>query len=239
VAIEVDRPVSEVLDCFLQYPIHHLPVVRQGRIVGMLSSADAMKLEFFMPRVAPDTARYLDQRVTIERLMRTPVISATPDTSITGAAERMVEAGVHALPVVDGDGRVLGLVTTTDVIRSLLHGRPRRAPDAPTRPSTCAPVAGRNEVTRYEPKPADAEYRNALRAAVALRSAERDAHHVGRTLMYLDQRCTILEEVLVLADRLLHDVRDEEVHARLLKAIHAAKRAEEHATGQARPPLAS
>jgi signal-transduction protein with cAMP-binding, CBS, and nucleotidyltransferase domain len=52
VAIEVDRPVSEVLDCFLQYPIHHLPVVQLGKLVGMLSSADVMKLEFFVPKSA-------------------------------------------------------------------------------------------------------------------------------------------------------------------------------------------
>ena len=34
VVIEVDRPVSEVLDCFFQYPIHHLPVVRDGKLPG-------------------------------------------------------------------------------------------------------------------------------------------------------------------------------------------------------------
>ena len=50
VVIEVDRPVSEALDCFLQYPIHHLPVVRNNRLVGMLSSADLIKLEYFAPR---------------------------------------------------------------------------------------------------------------------------------------------------------------------------------------------
>jgi CBS domain-containing protein len=127
VAIEIDRPASEVLDCFLQYPIHHLPVLRAGRLAGMLSSADVLKLEFFMPRATPDTARFLDSRVTIERLMRTPVISVDATTSLAEAAERMVEAGVHALPVVDKEQRVLGLVTTTDVIRSLLHGAPRRA----------------------------------------------------------------------------------------------------------------
>ena len=43
------RPASEALDCFFQYPIHHLPVVRSGRLVGMLSSADVMKLQFFAP----------------------------------------------------------------------------------------------------------------------------------------------------------------------------------------------
>ena len=237
VAIEVDRPASEVLDCFMQYPIHHLPVVRQGRLVGMLSSADAMKLEFFLPRTTAETARYLDQRVTIERLMRAPVISVTPDTSIAEAAEGMVEAGVHAVPVVDGEDRVLGLVTTTDVIRSLLHGPPRRAPATQSRPAAPAPRGDESCEPRYFRKPDADEYHTALRTAETLHDEERDPRHLGKTLLYLDQRRARLEDVLALADRFLLTGQDEQTHALLLKAIHAAKRAEESATGQARQSL--
>ena len=82
VAIEADRPVSEVLDCFLQYPIHHLPVVRLGKLVGMLSSADVMKLEFFVPKSAVDRAAYLDERLTIAQLMQQPVASLKTTASV-------------------------------------------------------------------------------------------------------------------------------------------------------------
>jgi CBS domain-containing protein len=236
VAIEVDRPVSEVLDCFRQYPIHHLPVVRQGRLVGMLSSADAMKLEFFLPRTTTETARFLDHRMTIERLMRAPVISATPDTRIAEAAERMVEAGVHAVPVVDGEDRVLGLVTTTDVIRSLLRGPPRHA-GAGNPPGKAPDRKAEPAEPRYRRKPEPDEYQAALRTAAALYEERRDPRHLGTTLLYLDQRRALLEHVLSLADRFLLAGQDEQTHALLLKAIHAAKRAEECATGQARLPI--
>jgi len=237
VAIEVDRPPSEVLDCFLQYPIHHLPVVRGGRLVGMLSSADVMKLEFFMPRATSDTARFLDSRVTIERLMRTPVISAGPATSIAEAAERMVEVGVHAIPVVDEEDRVLGLVTTTDVIRSLLHGAPRRGVVPASRMPEDPPTEESQEECEYHRKPTDPECRIALRTATELHVEERDPRFLGKTLLYLDQRRSRLEKVLTLADRFLRAGQDEQTHALLLKSIHAAKRAEEHATGQARVPF--
>jgi CBS domain-containing protein len=237
VAIDVDRPVSEVLDCFVQYPIHHLPVVRAGRLVGMLSSADAMKLEFFLPRTAAETARYLDQRVTIERLMRAPVISATPDTSIAEAVERMVEAGVHAVPVVDDEERVLGLVTTTDVIRSLLRGPPRRAPAAAPQAAARAPADAAPPGSHYHRRPEPGQYETALRTAGTLCDEARDPRHLGKTLLYLDQRRSLLEDVLAHADRFLVAGQDEQTHALLLKAIHAAKRAEEHATGQTRPTI--
>jgi CBS domain-containing protein len=237
VAIEVDRPASEVLDCFLQYPIHHLPVVRDGRLVGMLSSADAMTLEFLMPRAAADTARFLDSRVTIERLMRAPVVSVGPATSVAEAAERMVGAGVHAVPVVDDEGRVLGLVTTTDVIRSLLRGPPRRGFVPPMRTPESSPDEDSRQEAEYRLKPTDAEYRTALRSAVELHVEERDPRFLGKTLLYLDQRRNNLEQVLTLADRFLRAGQDEQTHALLLKSIHAAKRVEEHATGQARVPF--
>ena len=236
VAIEVDRPVSEVLDCFHQYPIHHLPVVRQGRLVGMLSSADVMKIEFFVPRLAAESARYLDQRFTVERLMRAPVISVGAGTSIAEAAELMAGAGVHALPVVDGDERVLGLVSTTDVIRSLLHGPPRRGPLPPAARARAAD--GLNEEFHYHRKPDEDEYQAALQTATVLHDEHRDPRYLGATLLYLDQRRALLEKVLVQADRFLLTGQSEQAHALLLKAIHAAKRAEEHATGEARVPFA-
>jgi hypothetical protein len=65
----------------------------------------------------------------------------------------------------------------------------------------------------------------------------RDPKYLGKTLLYLDQRRTYLEKVLELADRFLLTGQDEHNHALLLKAILAAKRAEEHATGQARVPF--
>ena len=66
----------------------------------------------------------------------------------------------------------------------------------------------------------------------------RDPKYLGKTLLYLDQRRAYLEKVLELADRFLVAGQDEHNHAQLLKAILAAKRAEDHATGAAREPFA-
>lgn len=65
----------------------------------------------------------------------------------------------------------------------------------------------------------------------------RDPRYLGKTLLYLEQRNAFLERVFELADRFLLSGQDVQVHSLLLKAIHAAKRAEEHATGRARVPF--
>ena len=79
VVIEMDRPVSEALYCFRQYGIHHLPVVHNGRLEGMLSSADLMKLEHFLPKPGQvaDAIAFIDERCTLAQLMRTPVVKVT------------------------------------------------------------------------------------------------------------------------------------------------------------------
>ena len=236
VVIEADRPVSEVLECFFHYPIHHLPVVRDGRLAGMLSSADLLKIEHFLPKGAGDPARFLDQRITTHQLMRTPVTTLRPGDAIGAAAERMIEAGVHAAPVVDDAGKVIGIVTTTDVMHGLLRGPPRRI-DAAAGADPTPPPAGDSEQVHYHRRPTDDERALALSTAETLHVEVRDRRYLGKTLLYLEERNAFLERVYELADRFLLTGQDVQVHSQLLKAIHAAKRAEEHATGRARVPF--
>ena len=58
VAIDVSRPVSEALDCFFQYPIHHLPVMKDGKLAGMLSAENT-------PIAASTDARAASRGVTL------------------------------------------------------------------------------------------------------------------------------------------------------------------------------
>ncbi|HVN42390.1 MAG TPA: CBS domain-containing protein [Steroidobacteraceae bacterium] len=237
VVIEADRPVSEALDCFFQYPIHHLPVVRDGRLVGMLSSADVMKLEFFVPKNAADRSAYIDERFKIEQLMRQPVATLKVSNSLAEATVKLTEGGVHALPIVDDREQVIGMVTTTDIIRSLMHGPPRKGdPPAKSGPGE-PPAETATENVEYRQRPTDDEFLTALRTAETLHVEARDPRYLGKAMLYLNQRCQFLERVLDYADRFLRTGQDEHMHAVLLKAIHAAKRADEYATGKARVPF--
>jgi len=237
VVIESNRPVSEALDCFSQYSIHHLPVVREGRLVGMLSSADLVKLERVMPEAAEDRAKFLDERIGIEQLMHTPVLSLTPQASIAEAAELMKDAGVHAVPVVNDAELVTGIVTTNDVIQGLLHGPPRVGIAALAGGIKHVTPARDPEQVHYHQRPDAEELATAMATAELLHVEARDRRFLGKTLLYLEQRNGFLEKVFDLCDRFLRSGQDVHVHAQLLKAVLAAKRAEEHATGQARVPF--
>jgi CBS domain-containing protein len=137
-SVELDAKPSEMRRLLAAYPVHHLPVVEGGTLVGMLSDADLRKLDALLPRHGDVADAYLDGHVTIARLMTHPVISAGPDEPIGAVAARMVRTGVHAVPVVGAAGRLLGIVTTTDIIDAALREAPA-APGAATSPGDAAP----------------------------------------------------------------------------------------------------
>lgn len=129
-SIDAASSVSEALRLFIEYPVHHLPVVRERKLVGMLSSADVMKLKGFLPKNAMASEEYIDQRFSIETLMSHPAISVQSHQAVEDAARLMVTHAVHALPVVDMQDHLLGIVTTTDMMQALLHGASRPGEEA-------------------------------------------------------------------------------------------------------------
>lgn len=142
ISIDIDERAGEVLRRFATHPVHHMPVVEAGKVVGMLSSADLMKLDAFLPRRGQSAVGYLDQHLRISDLMRGPPITIGPDQSIETAAALMASHGVHALPVVELDGTLIGIITTTDIMNAALHG-PDEAP-----PPAAARVAALEDVAR-------------------------------------------------------------------------------------------
>jgi CBS domain-containing membrane protein len=106
---------------FNEYPVHHLPVVDGSLVVGMLSTADLKKIEHLLPRGVADPQAWLDQRMRVADLVRRPVVTIADTASVADAAASMARHAIHALPVVNAGGHLLGIVTTTDVMHGLLN----------------------------------------------------------------------------------------------------------------------
>lgn len=123
VVADVTDPPSRLRSLFDQRRFHHLPVVRGDVIVGILSASDLARaaLDGWVDRATADA--HLDEAFTVESLMTFEPEVVREDDTIGVAADKLASGEFHALPVVDGRGHVVGMVTSTDLIRFLLASR--------------------------------------------------------------------------------------------------------------------
>lgn len=118
--VHTGQKLSEVRRMLANNPYHHVPVVSGDQLVGIISASDMLKLSLAIYGVDERTVdAMLDSQHTIDSVMsRNPTTIAAKDTVRT-AAELLGEGVFHSLPIVD-DGKLVGIVTSTDVIRYLL-----------------------------------------------------------------------------------------------------------------------
>jgi len=94
--------------------IHHLPVVEGDRLVGIVSSSDLLKLHLLDDKMAIFT------RATVDQIMETNVTVLGKNSTLREAVEKLSMGNFHALPVVDRKRRLLGIVTSTDLLNELI-----------------------------------------------------------------------------------------------------------------------
>ena len=119
-SVQYNDHLRVVVDLIRSKKIRHVPVMHDGKIAGIISSTDINRLTFgtlFDNQDSADEA--ILEMLHIEQVMTSHPIDVTEDTPIKDVAEIFAKAKFHALPVVKNDALV-GIVTTTDVIKYLL-----------------------------------------------------------------------------------------------------------------------
>ena len=97
--------------------VRHLPVVDEGRLVGILSHRDllAASLTKALEFDGPSRRTFL-RSVEVGEVMARDVATVGPDTTLADAARILVGRQIGCLPVLDSAGTLIGLVTETDLI---------------------------------------------------------------------------------------------------------------------------
>jgi acetoin utilization protein AcuB len=121
VTVEEDTSIMKASRIMKQNNIQHLPVLRQGRVVSIVSDRD-------LKEATPSKATTLDihemyyllDKVTVKSLMPANLYTIAPGDTVERAAAVMLKNHISALPVVDAKGALAGIITKGDIFRAFV-----------------------------------------------------------------------------------------------------------------------
>ncbi|HHV71835.1 MAG TPA: CBS domain-containing protein [Clostridia bacterium] len=116
ITVDKDVNILDALKLMQDNQIRRLPVMDNGRLVGIVTDRD-------LREVSPSPAstlsifelNYLLSKTKIKDIMTKNVITISPDALIEEAASLMREHTIGGLPVVDDNGKLVGIITETNI----------------------------------------------------------------------------------------------------------------------------
>lgn len=198
--------LDEACELMSRKHLHHLPVVEDGQLVGIVSATDLIARSCGDD---PDVGR-----LRISTVMHRDPISLSRNATLDDAAVLLAGGRYHSLPVTNADGTVAGVVTSTDLIAVLLRQFPASAGPGEHRVT----AAERDEFTT-----------DPAALAACINEAERrlhsggDADRLARALVFLASQARDLENVRRAADVYLRSGHGEHEHTVLVRALEKAR----------------
>jgi len=126
ISISPHTLISSAHQAMKEYGIRRLPVVEDGRLVGIITIGDVREAS---PSDATTLSiwelNYLWSQLTVANVMTRQVITIKPENPILDAAELMLEHKISGLPVLDANDKLVGMLTESDIFRMLVKARSR------------------------------------------------------------------------------------------------------------------
>ncbi|OGX24677.1 MAG: hypothetical protein A3J51_05960 [Omnitrophica WOR_2 bacterium RIFCSPHIGHO2_02_FULL_45_21] len=131
-SLSPDISVKEAMDTLLKRKISGLPVIDQaGKLVGMFTEKNI--LSYLLPSYIEKVGRFVYEenpkatkkkltelcQIKVSQLMRKEVITAAEDVALCEAARIMLTQKARRLPVVDKEGKVVGIIAREDILRAM------------------------------------------------------------------------------------------------------------------------
>jgi acetoin utilization protein AcuB len=142
-----DDYLSDAISMMKQHGIKHLPVLKDGKLKGIISDRD---IKEYSPSKATALdiyeIHYLLAKTKIKNVMEVKVVTTAPDTPVEEAAMIMLDRNIGCLPVLE-QGRLVGIISDKDIFRALVditgvrHGGHRVCLTIEDRPGSIKEVA--------------------------------------------------------------------------------------------------
>lgn len=121
ITVKTDQSLYEAEKLFNRHSIRHIPVVdKNERLVGIISHTDLLRISFSdLDESDESIVPVIYEMYSIPQLMTRVPVFVEDNTSIKETAEILAQQSFHSIPVLD-KGKLVGIVTTTDMINYLL-----------------------------------------------------------------------------------------------------------------------
>ncbi|MBO9542232.1 CBS domain-containing protein [bacterium] len=134
-AVTPQTSIKELLATFKERQVSGFPVVESGLVVGVVAESDLVYrdrplkpppfLALFDMVIPLETPEHLREEIIktvgshVGDVMTTPAVTISPDADVSEAASLMVDRQINRLPVVDGSGQLVGIVSRADLVASM------------------------------------------------------------------------------------------------------------------------
>ena len=124
ITASMDDTLGEIREVFESNHIHHLPIVHDNKLVGIVSDRDVLKdLSPDADMVGADNHALDTLKKTADQIMTHRVITVSLEDTIEEASTAMLEKEISCLPILERSGAVVGIVTKTDILKNLFGTR--------------------------------------------------------------------------------------------------------------------
>jgi CBS domain-containing protein len=122
VTVTPDTTLPEAHRLMTDKQIRRLPVMDNGRLVGIVTRGDVRGAE------ASDATslsiwelQYLIARIKVKEIMTHDPVTISQDATIGEAAQVMLDHKISGLPVANGEGKLVGIITESDIFRIVVQ----------------------------------------------------------------------------------------------------------------------
>ncbi len=117
--LSIDATFEKAWKLIVDYRFRHVPIATEGdKLFGILSDRDLLR------EAALLTQDGFREETNIRSIIKTNVLTASPDTEIKKIAQLFFDERIGSMPIVDEDGKLLGIITRSDILRTIVNQAP-------------------------------------------------------------------------------------------------------------------
>ena len=123
IMVNTDTCLNDVKDIFDKNNFHHLPVVENGRVEGIISKSDLLLMMDWGVRLGLKGSEVRNENLLRSNLagdiMTSVVLTVSPDDTLQYCLDVFLENYFRAMPVLDSEKNICGIITSYDILRGM------------------------------------------------------------------------------------------------------------------------